>query len=150
MSDPLRSDELQIEAIERLKSALSVPAENVIPVAIAQQSDHLDPRVSVGASLDSTAMNNKMEDASGTVRVVVDGSKDYVATSGTLGLSRLQGDVVDTLTEHTATLRATGLTGEEAVAWNENVNRYVGVSQFGFERNAALRSPYDTASDTQS
>jgi len=139
----LRSDELQIEAINRLESALSVSADNVIPVAIAQQSDNLDPRVSVGASLDSTEPNNKMEDASGTVRVVVDGTKDYVASEGTLGLSRIQAEVVDALTEHSADFYAAGLSQEEEIAWNDSVNRYLGVSQFGFERNVAARSPYD-------
>jgi len=144
VSDSLRSDELQIEAIGRLEAALDVADDNVIPVAIAQQSDDLDPRVSVGASLDSTEPNNRQEDASGTVRVVVDGTQDYVATNGTLGLSRLQADVVDALSEHTPGFYASGLDQEEEIAWNENVNRYVGVSQFGFERNAAARSPYNT------
>ena len=139
----LRSDELQIEAIDRLESALDVPVDNVIPVAIAQQSDDLDPRVSVGASLDSTSPNNKMEDASGTVRVIVDGTDEYVASEGTLGLSRIQSDVVDALTEHSAEFYATGLTAEEEIAWNDAVNRYLGASRFGFERNVATRSPYD-------
>ena len=140
----LRSDELQIEAIDRLESALDVPADNVIPVAIARQSDDLDPRVSVGASLDSTSPNNKMEDASGTVRVIVDGTDDYVASEGTLGLSRIQSDVVDALTEHSAAFYAAGLTAEEEIAWSDAVNRYLGASRFGFERNVAARSPYDS------
>jgi len=140
----LRSDELQIEAIGRLESALSTPADNIIPVAIAQQSDDLDPRVSVGASLNNTTPNNYQEDTTATVRVVVDGTKDYVASNGTLGLSRLQADVVDVLTEHTTDWYAAGLTQEEEIAWNDNVNRYLGVSKFSFERNAAARSPYDT------
>jgi len=139
----LRSDELQIEAIDRLESALDVPADNVIPVAIAQRSDGLDPRVSVGASLDSTSPNNKMEDTSGTVRVIVDGTDDYVASEGTLGLSRIQSDVVDALTEHSAEFYAAGLTAEEEIVWNDDVNRYLGASRFGFERNVATRSPYD-------
>jgi hypothetical protein len=139
----LRSDELQIEAIDRLESALSVPADNVIPVAIAQQSDDLDPRVSVGASLDSTSPNNKMDDTSGTVRVIVDGTNDYIASEGTLGLSRIQSDVVDALTEHSAAFYAAGLSQEEEIAWNDNINRYLGVSQFAFERNVAARSPYN-------
>ena len=143
MSTPLRSDELQIEAINRLESALDVPADNIIPVAIAQQSDDLDPRVSVGASLDSTSPNNKLEDASGTVRVIVDGTDDYVASEGTLGLSRIQSDVVDALTEHSAAFYAAGLTAEEEIAWNDAVNRYLGATRFGFERNVATRSPYD-------
>jgi len=113
-------------------------------VAIAQQSDDLDPRVSVGASLDNTEPNNRLEVASGTVRVVVDGTESYVETNGTLGLSRIQSNVVDELTEHTPTLYAAGLTQEEEIAWNDTVNRYLGVSQFSVERTVAARSPYDT------
>ena len=139
----IRSDDLQIEAITRLEAALPVADDNVIPVAIAQQSDGLDPRVSVGASLDSTEPDNFKENATATVRVVVDGTQSYVDTNGTLGLSRLQGDVVDVLTEHTTDWYAAGLTAEEEIAWNDNVNRFLGVSQFSFERNAAARSPYD-------
>ena len=60
MSETLRSDELQIAAINRLTAALDVPEENVIPIAIAAESDDLDPRVSVGASLDSTTNNTPM------------------------------------------------------------------------------------------
>jgi len=143
VSDPLRSDELQIEAIDRLETALDVPSENVIPVAIAQQSDDLDPRVSVGASLDSTSPNNRRENASATVRVVVDGTNEYVASEGTLSLSRIQSDVVDALTEHSAGFYAAGLTAEEEIAWNDAVNRYLGASRFAVERNVATRSPYD-------
>ena len=139
----LRSDELQIEAIGRLEAALDIPADNVIPVAIVAKRDDLDPRVSVGASLDSTEPNNRLEEASATVRVIVDGTESYVETNGTLGLSRIQSDVVDGLTEHAADLYAAGLSQEEEIAWNDTVNRYLGVSQFRFERNVATRSPYD-------
>ena len=143
MSETLRSDELQIATIERLETRLDVPTENVIPIAIAAESGDLDPRISVGASLDSTTNNNKMEDATATVRVVVDGTEDYVASNGTLGLSRLQADVVDELSRHLSGIAATGVTNEEPVAWAESVNRYLGVVEFGIERNAALRAPYD-------
>lgn len=140
MTDPLRSDELQIAAINRLEAALDISAENVIPVAIAQQSDGLDPRVAVGASLDDTTPNNALEEATGTVRVIVDGSQDYVAANGTLGLSRIQSAVVDELTRHTSDLYAAGLADEEEIAWSDEVNRYLGVSEFTFERNTAKRS----------
>ena len=126
-----RSDDLQIAAINRLKDALSVADDNIIPVAIAQQSDGLDPRISVGASLDSTSRENLRESATGTVRVVVDGTKDYVAANGTLGLTRIQADVVDELTQHRDGWRATGLNNEEEIAWNDNLNRYLGVVEVG-------------------
>lgn len=134
MSERLRSDQLQIAAINRLEDALDVPGENVIPVAIAEQRDDLDPRVSVGASLDATSPHNAREEVSATVRVIVDGTKDYVASEGTLGLSRIQSDVVDELTASRDGLKATGLNNEDEIAWTEDVNRYLGVSEFGFER----------------
>jgi len=126
-----RSDELQIAAINRLENALAVDANNIIPVAVAEQYDELDPRVSVGASLDSSDRENLRESTTGTVRVIVDGTKDYVASNGTLGLTRIQADVVDELTQHRAGWRSTGLNNEEAVAWNGNLNRYLGVVEVG-------------------
>lgn len=126
-----RSDVLQIASINRLEDALAVDANNIIPVAIAQQSDDLDPRISVGASLNSTTRENLRESATGTVRVVVDGTKDYVASNGTLGLTRIQADVVDELTEHRDGWRSTGLNNEEEIAWNDNLNRYLGVVEVG-------------------
>ena len=142
MSDPLRSDELQIEAINRLETALDIPADNVIPVAIAQQSDDLDPRVSVGASLDSTSRKNLRETATATVRVVVDGTKDYVASNGTLGLTRLQSDVVDELTTQQPGWNAPGVTASEEIAWADGVNRYVGVTQLSVTASG-LHSAYE-------
>lgn len=123
----LRSDELQIDAIGRLEAALDVPAGNVIPVAIAAEKDGLDPRVSVGASLNTTSRENLRESGTGTVRVIVDATKDYVAANGTLALSRLLSDIVDELTEHRPGWRAEGVANEDEIAWSSAVNRYLGV-----------------------
>lgn len=123
----LRSDELQIDAIGRLEAALDVPAGNVIPVAIAAEKDGLDPRVSVGASLNTTSRENLRESGTGTVRVIVDATKDYVAANGTLALSRLLSDIVDELTEHRPGWRAEGVAAEDEIAWSSAVNRYLGV-----------------------
>lgn len=140
-----RSDELQIDAIARLQSALSLPTDGgVVPVAISQKKDDLDPRVSVGASLDSTTSNNRQEDVTATVRVIVDGTQSFVNANGTLELSRLQSDVVDELTTHTTEWYAAGLDSEEEIAWSDGVNRYLGVSQFSFERNNTTRSAYQS------
>jgi len=138
----LRSDELQIEAIARLEAALDVPVDNVIPVAIAQQSDDLDPRVSVGASLDSTARENLRETATATVRVIVDGTNEYVASNGTLGLTRLQSDVVDELTTQRSGWNDPSVTASEEIAWADGVNRYVGVTQFSVTASG-LHSAYE-------
>ena len=138
-----RSDDLQIEAIGRLQSALDLPEDGgVIPVAIVQQSDDLDPRVSVGASISSSARNNKRQEVTATVRVIVDGTQSYVDTNGTLGLSRLLSDVVDELTTHSETWSAEGVNSEEEIAWNSDLNRYLGVVELGVESNTTLHPTY--------
>ena len=138
-----RSDDLQIEAIERLQSALDLGEDGgVIPVAIAQQSDDLDPRVSVGASISSSARNNKRQEVSATVRVIVDSTQSYVDQNGTLGLSRILSDVVDELTTHTETWSADGVNSEEEIAWSDDLNRYRGVVELGVESNTTLHPTY--------
>jgi len=134
-----RSDELQIEAIERLQSALDLGEDGgVIPVAIAKQRDDLDPRVSVGASISSSARNNKRQEVNATVRVIVDGTQAYVDQNGTLGLSRILSDVVDELTTHSETWSADGVNSEEEVQWSDDLNRYLGVVELGVESNSTL------------
>ena len=146
MPDRLRSDELQLAAIQRLGDALDVDAENVIRSGIAADRDDLDPRVTVGATVETTT-NNKMEDATGTVRVSVDGTKDYVLEAAqnedTPRLKSILADVVDELTTHRDGLTATGVQSEEDIAFNEQLNRYLGAVEIGVESNAALRAPYD-------
>ena len=138
-----RSDDLQIEAIGRLQSALELGEDGgVIPVAIAQQSDGLDPRVSVGASISSSARNNKRQEVSATVRVIVDGTQSYADQNGTLGLSRILSDVVDELTTHTETWSAEGVNSEEEIAWNDDLNRFLGVVELGVESNTTLHPTY--------
>ena len=138
----LRSDELQIEAIDRLEAALDVPADNVIPVAIAQQSDDLDPRVSVGASLDSTSRENLRETATATIRIVVDGTKEYIASNGTLGLTRLQSSVINELTTQRPGWNDPEVTASEEVAWADGVNRYLGVTRLSVSASG-LHSRYE-------
>jgi hypothetical protein len=122
-----RSDDFQKAAISRLESALSIPSANVIPVQIAAQSDDLDPRVSVGASLDSTERENLRENAEATVRVIVDGTVGYVESNGTLALSELQSDVIDELTQQASGWRDPAVTDESEIAFSDDVNRYLGV-----------------------
>ena len=139
-----RSDELQIEAIGRLQSALDLPeGGGVIAVAIAKQRDDLDPRVSVGASISSSARNNKRQEVSATARVIVDGTQSYVDANGTLGLSRILSDVVDELTTHSETWSAEGVNSEEEIAWSDDLNRFLGVVELGFQSNSTLHPTYD-------
>ena len=131
-----RSDDLQISAINRLKDALDLPdGGDVIPVAIAQRSDDLDPRVSVGASLDNSVRDNTTESVTATVRVIVDGTQSFVDVNGTLALSRLLSDVSDELTTgRDDGWRPTGVNSEEEIAWVSELNRYLGVVELGVER----------------
>lgn len=131
-----RSDDLQISAINRLNDALDLPdGGDVIPVAIAQRSDDLDPRVSVGASLDNSVRDNTTESVTATVRVIVDGTQSFVDVNGTLALSRLLSDVSDELTTgRDDGWRPTGVNSEEEIAWVSELNRYLGVVELGVER----------------
>ena len=131
-----RSDDLQISAINRLNDALDLPGGGgVIPVAIAQRSDDLDPRVSVGASLDNSVRDNTTESVTATVRVIVDGTQSFVDANGTLALSRLLSDVSDELTTgRDDGWRPTGVNSEEEIAWASELNRYLGVVELGVER----------------
>ena len=131
-----RSDDLQISAINRLNDALDLSdGGDVIPVAIAQRSDDLDPRVSVGASLDNSVRDNTTESVTATVRVIVDGTQSFVDANGTLALSRLLSDVSDELTTgRDDGWRPTGVNSEEEIAWASELNRYLGVVELGVER----------------
>lgn len=129
-----RAGTLQADIIGRLESALSISTDNVIPVQIVQQSDDLDPRVAVGASLDSTDRNGIRQPVAGTGRVIVDGTQSYAKENGVLSLTQLQGSVIDELTAHSENWRATGLSDETEVAWDDDLNRYLGATQFSFER----------------
>jgi len=129
-----RAFDLQGDTISRLETALSISADNVIPVQIAKQKDGLAPRVSVGASLDSTGRNGIRQGVSGTARVIVDGTRSYVGNNGVQGLTKLQGSVIDELTTHSPNWRTDGMESEQEVAWSDDVNRYLGVTQFSFER----------------
>jgi len=128
-----RSIDLQEEAINRLGAALPTPADNVIPIQIAAQRDDLDPRVSVGATT-TTDRGNKLETVSGTVRVIVDGTEAYVAANGTKGLSDIQAAVVDELTSHSSMWGANGVSNEQPIAFDDSVNRHLGVVETTHER----------------
>ena len=144
MSDRLRSDELQLAAIQRLGDALDVPAENVIRTAVAADRDDLDPRVTVGATVDSTTPHNAREEAEATVRVSVDGTNDYVLEAAqnedTPRLKSILAAVVDELTTHRDGLTATGVQDEEDIAFNEELNRYLGAVEVGIEQTTARRA----------
>jgi hypothetical protein len=134
-----RSIDLQGHAISRLTTALSVPAENVVPVQMAARSSDLDPRISVGATI-TTDRGNKLETVSGQVRVIVDGTDEFVKTNGTAGLSEIQAAVVDELTSHSPAWGAVGVSNQQPVAFDDSVNRHLGVVETTHERTDIHRT----------
>lgn len=128
-----RSIDLQGHAIGRLAAALSVPADNVVPVQMAARNTDLDPRISVGATI-TTDRGNKLETVSGQVRVIVDGTDEFVKTNGTAGLSEIQAAVVDELTSHSPAWGAVGVSSQQPVAFDDSLNRHLGVVETAHER----------------
>jgi len=130
-----RSDELLIEAIARLKNSATIQGRlradgGVIPATVATKHDDLDPRLSVAVTLNSTSRNNLCQSTNGTVRVIVDGTEQFVKGNGVLELKRLQSDVVDQLTQHSDGWQADGLNTEDDIEWSDEINRYLGVVEF--------------------
>ena len=101
----------------------------------AHRNDDLDPRVAVGGSLTGSERNNKQQSRTGRVRVIVDGTEQYAETEGTLALTDIQHTLQDELTTHAPPWGARGLRRMDEVAWDDSLNRYLGVQEFAFERN---------------
>lgn len=141
-----RAVDLQVDAIDRLESTLSVPADNIIPVQMAARLDHLDPRVSAGAYHNSVGTNNRLQDVDATVRVVIDASESYViddASSGSLiDLKRLKSDVIDELTTDTSAWSASGLSSDSEIQWDDERSRFLGAVEFGFESSDTIHPNY--------
>jgi len=102
----------------------------IVPATVASENDDLDPRVSVGASLNNSDRENLQQVKTGTVRVIVDGTKTFAKTEGTLALTDIQHTLQDELTKHDPPWEARGLRRMEEVAWNDNLNRYVGAMEW--------------------
>jgi hypothetical protein len=110
----------------------------VIPVALAQERDDLDPRLSVGVSRTGSTRNNRRVETEYEVRVIVDATDDWVGTGGdgsVLELEELQDAVADTLEEHRDDRGAGGVSNEEEVAWSDSVNRHLGVVAISYSED---------------
>lgn len=101
----------------------------------ARRNDNLDPRVAVGGSLIRSERNNKQQSRTARVRIIVDGSEQFVETNGTLTLSDIQHSLQDELTKHSPEWGAGGLERMDPVAFDDAVNRYVGVQEWTFTRH---------------
>lgn len=124
-------------ALGRVRSILGggLPdSGGVVPVAVAAQTDGLDPRVSVGGELTRSERDNKQQTQAGQIRVVVDGSEQFVETEGTLALTEIQADIEAGLTTHVRPWGGGDLERMDEVAWEPSVNRYVGVQEFAVRR----------------
>lgn len=110
---------------------------DVIPIQIAKESE-ADPRIAVATSETSSTRNNRQEEKTFEVRVIVDATQSYVQDEdrgSILDLKRLKSDVADVLTTHRDGWGAGGVQADEEIAWSEDVNRYLGVMQFAYERD---------------
>lgn len=103
---------------------------------VAASNDDLDPRVSVGASLSGSDRENLRQVREGRVRVIVDGTESFAQTDGTLALTDIQHTLEDELTKHEPPWGARGLRRMDEVAWDESVNRFVGVQEWAVERSS--------------
>lgn len=110
-------------------------AGGIVPATVAAENDDLDPRVAVGASLDDSERANLRQAETGTVRIIVDGTKTYVETEGTLALTDIQWAIHDELTKQDPDWRDPSLQQMDEVAWDDDLNRYLGVQQYSVKRS---------------
>lgn len=106
---------------------------DVLPVAIARESD-ADPRVSVGASLVTGSRGNDRDDLTFEVRVIVDGTIDYVKSNATHSLTDLKDEVTHVLTRHRSNFYSPEVQADEEVAFSDPLNRYMGVVSVAISR----------------
>lgn len=106
---------------------------DVLPVAIARESD-ADPRVSVGASLVTGSRGNDRDDLTFEIRVIVDGTIDYVKANGTERLTTLKDHVTYVLTRHRSNFYEPDVQADDEVAFSNPLNRYMGVVSVGISR----------------
>lgn len=109
----------------------------VEPVQIARESE-ADPRLSIGVSTASSERDNRLEEKQLEVRAIVDATpafvKDAEADGSLLELMQLKDRVGDVLTTSRDGWGAEGVITDEEIAYTENVNRYLGVTSFAYER----------------
>jgi hypothetical protein len=110
---------------------------DVVAAQIARETD-ADPLVAIGVSGSSSERNNRLEEKQFEVRALVDASTSFVedseAPGSLLELIELKDRVVDILTTSRDGWGAEGVTADEEVAFDDERNRYLGVTSVTYER----------------
>lgn len=130
-----RAIDLQRELLDRLEDRLSLPAAAIVPTHRAQQLDDRDVIVAVGTSLDSTERSNRMERVTARARVPIVATLDFVERNTAEPVAEVQASVVDELTSHSEVWYAAGISNQDEVSHDEQLNRYLGVVEATFECN---------------
>ena len=107
----------------------------IVPAAKAPHSD-ADAIVAVGGRYLESGRDNRLDERSFILRVLVAGSADYVdgPDGSILDLSETKDAAVDALTVHRDGWRATGVSDDVGIDWSDTLDRYLGAVQLGYER----------------
>ena len=126
--------DLQEELIERLETALSIPNANIIPAAMAKETDHLDPRVTVAAWLDGSTHGNRIEGQTARARIAVDSTKGYVEANTLRDLAELKKAVIDEATADSPAWSGEGVSTDDPIRPDDDLNRFLGAVETTHER----------------
>ena len=126
--------DLQEELIERLQTALPIPDENIIPAAMAKETDHLDPRVTVAAWLENSTHGNKLEGQTARARIAVDSTKGYVRANTLRDLAELKTAVINEATSDSPAWGGEGVSVDDPIRFDDELGRYLGAVETTHER----------------
>ena len=126
--------DLQEELIERLETALSIPDANIVPAAMAKETDHLDPRVTVAAWLDSSTHGNRIEGQTARARITVDATTGYVEANTLRDLAELKIAVIDEATADSPAWSGEGVSTDDLIRFDDDLNRFLGAVETTHER----------------
>ena len=125
--------DLQEELIERLEAALSIPDENIVPAAMAKETD-ADPRVTVAAWLDGSTHANKLEGQTARARIAVDATTDYIEDNTLRDLAELKTAVIDEATSDSPAWGGEGVSADDPIRFDDTIGRYLGAVETTHER----------------
>ena len=123
-------------AIERVETAVGgqLGDGGIVPVTVAADNSHLDPRVAVGGSLSDSDRDNKLLDEAATVRIIVDGTQTFVEREGTLALTEIQWSIHEELTKQDDRWGQPSLDQMDEVQYDDQLDRFLGVMEYSVER----------------
>ena len=125
--------DLQEELIARLETALSIPDANIVPAAMATETD-ADPRVTVTATLDESTHGNRIESQIARARIAVDATTGYVEANTLRDLAELKNTVIDEATADSPAWSGDGVSVDEPIRFEDSLGRYLGAVETTHER----------------